>query len=319
MNGTARSPASNEISIHVDVPVAPSAPAILLGLVNGSSLALAWTNTYTGRAPTSPVLDVTGSIMASIPLGLSDSFAFAAVPPGTYTLALRAQNAAGASVASNAVTLTFPGPCSGPPQTPASVRAYRVANTVFIDWAPAPAGPAPTGYVVNVSGSFVGAVATAGRALSGTVGFGSYTLTAAATNACGSSGPRRRRPLSCREALEGRRHRLCSTRGMEPKKTDQPPPPAGEREKPTGQDRQADSPASKPQGTLRDQITTMESEGQAQPQADELPPEERPKGIPPLPEPEVEGVGEESGPAAGKDSDKLGPEQRKMANDATGF
>jgi hypothetical protein len=104
---------------------------------------------------------------------------------------------------------------------------------------------------------------------------------------------------------------------MEPKKTDQPAPHAGEREKPTGQDRQADRPASKPQGTLHDQVATMESEGQAQPQADELPPEERSKGIPPLPEPDVEGVGEESGPAAGKDSDKLGPNQRKTANDAT--
>lgn len=104
---------------------------------------------------------------------------------------------------------------------------------------------------------------------------------------------------------------------MEPKKSDQPTPHAGEREKASGQDGQADRPASKPQGTLYDQIKTMESEGQAQPQADELPPEERPKGIPPLPEPDVEGVGEESGPAAGQDGDKLGPDQRKMANDAT--
>jgi hypothetical protein len=40
----------------------------------------------------------------------------------------------------------------------------------------------------------------------------------------------------------------------------------------------ATSTASKPQGTLQDQIKTMESEGQAQPQSDEVPPEERPKG-----------------------------------------
>ena len=95
---------------------------------------------------------------------------------------------------------------------------------------------------------------------------------------------------------------------MDPKKNDQPAPHAGEREKaasdrgqeqppavsgsdPTPKD--ADRPASKPQGTLHDQVATMESEGQ--PQADELAPEERPKGISPLPEPDVEGVGEESG------------------------
>jgi hypothetical protein len=52
----------------------------------------------------------------------------------------------------------------------------------------------------------------------------------------------------------------------------------------------ADSPASKPQGSLHDQVKTMESEGQAQPQADEVAPEERAeKGIPPLPEPKAPG------------------------------
>lgn len=81
----------------------------------------------------------------------------------------------------------------------------------------------------------------------------------------------------------------------------------------------ATSPTSKPQGTLRDQVQTMESEGQAQPQADELPPEEHPKGIPPLPEPNVEGVGEESGPSAGRRIDKLSGDQKKMAKDGTGF
>jgi hypothetical protein len=187
VNGTMRSAASNEIRIHVNVPVVPSAPANLLGLVNGSSLALAWTNTYAGGAPTSLVLDVTGALTTSVPLGLSDSFAFAGVPDGTYTLALRAQNGSGASAASNAVTLTFPGACTGAPQTPANVRAYRVGNTVFIDWAPAPSGPAPTGYVLSVTGSYVGAIPTSGRALSGTVGPGSYILTVAAANACGAS------------------------------------------------------------------------------------------------------------------------------------
>jgi len=118
---------------------------------------------------------------------------------------------------------------------------------------------------------------------------------------------------------------------MDNPRTDQPAPHAGEKEKAAGQDGQekppaatkpkdATSPASKPQGTLADQVKTMESEGQAQPQADEVPPEERPqKGIPPLPEPDVEGVGEESGPSAGEGSDRLRPDQRKMAEDGTGF
>jgi hypothetical protein len=187
LNGAVRSAASNEVQIHVNVPVAPSAPADLLGLVNGSTLALAWSNTYTGGAPTSLVLDVTGAVVTSLPLGLNDSFSFAGVPDGTYTLALRAQNAGGSSPSSNAVTLTFPGPCTGPPLTPTNLLAYRVSNTVFVDWAPAASGPAPTGYRLDVTGAFVGSFATAARAMSGTVGPGSYTLSVVATNPCGAS------------------------------------------------------------------------------------------------------------------------------------
>lgn len=183
----ARSAASNEIRIHVNTPVAPSAPANLLGLVNGSTLALAWTNTYGGGAPTSLVLDVSGTMAASIPLGLADHFSFAGVPGGTYTLSVRAQNHAGSSPPSNAVTLTFPGPCSGAPGVPADLLAYRAGRTVFVTWAPAAVGPAPTGYVLQVTGAFVGGFATPGRALSGTVGPGTYTFRVVAANPCGAS------------------------------------------------------------------------------------------------------------------------------------
>jgi probable HAF family extracellular repeat protein len=187
LNGAFRSGASNEIQIHVNVPVAPSPPAQLLGLVSGSTLALAWTNTYAGGTPTSLVLDVTGSIVTALPMGMGDSFSFAGVPAGTYTLSLRAQNAAGTSPPSNAVTLIFPGVCSGPPLVPTAVLAYRVGSTVFVDWAPGASGPAPSGYVLQVTGSFVGSIPTSGRAGSGTVGPGSYTVSVVATNACGAS------------------------------------------------------------------------------------------------------------------------------------
>jgi hypothetical protein len=187
LNGPFRSAASNEIRLHVGVPVVPSPPANLLGLVDGSTLVLAWRNTYEGGAPTSMILDVTGSIVTSLPLGIDDSFSFAGVPAGTYTLALRAQNAAGASLPSNALTLTFPGPCSGPPLAPTDVQASRAGNTVFVNWAPGTSGPAPTGYVLHVTGAFVGSLATSERALSGTVGPGAYTLSVMAVNTCGAS------------------------------------------------------------------------------------------------------------------------------------
>jgi len=70
---------------------------------------------------------------------------------------------------------------------------------------------------------------------------------------------------------------------MDNPRTDQPAPHAGEKENAAGPagnrvsqpaPRDADSPASKPQGTLQDQVKTMESEGQAQPQEGDLTPEE---------------------------------------------
>jgi hypothetical protein len=64
-------------------------------------------------------------------------------------------------------------------------------------------------------------------------------------------------------------------------KTDNPAPHAGEKETVNVHDedqtaKDASGDASKPQGTLRDQVTNMESEGQAQPQSGELPPEDGP-------------------------------------------
>jgi hypothetical protein len=185
--GATRSAASNEIQIHVGVAALPAAPAQLLSLVNGSTLALAWVNSYGGGAPTSLVLDVTGAATASIPLSLTDAASFAGVPSGTYTMSLRARNAAGTGPPSNPVTVAFPGPCSGPPLAPTRFLAYRVASTIHVDWAPAASGPAPTGYLLHVTGAFVGDFFTTSRALSGAVGPGSYTLNVSATNACGSS------------------------------------------------------------------------------------------------------------------------------------
>jgi Tol biopolymer transport system component len=187
LHGEVRSAASNEIRIFVNVPIVPSAPAHLLDLVNGSTLSLVWTNTYAGGEPTSLVLDVTGTISTSLPLNLQDSFSLADVPPGTYTVALRAQNAAGSSPPSNAVTLTFPGPCSGPPTVPSDMRVSGAGRRVEAAWAPGTSGPAPTLYGVIVIGEASTSVITPARSLSGTVAPGVYTLSVVAANACGVS------------------------------------------------------------------------------------------------------------------------------------
>ena len=190
MSGSVPSAASNEIRIHVNVPVPPSPPTGLLALVNGCrSVALAWRNTFNGGAPTNVVLDVTSPSAVLLPLGNGDKVSYNGIPPGTYTFSLRAANAAGASGASNTITLTVPASCSGAPGTPTNFLAYRIGSTVSVLWDPAATGPAPTDYVLDVTGSLITTIPTTDRGLSSAAPPGSYTVSVRATNPCGSSEP----------------------------------------------------------------------------------------------------------------------------------
>ena len=198
--GATESAASNEVPLHVNVPVAPSAPASLLGLVNGSTVTLGWRNTYLGGAPTGLVVDVTGGTTASLPMGVGEAFSFAGVPGGTYTFRVRGQNAGGAGVFSNPVTLTFPVACTGAPQAPTGLIAYKVGTTLGVMWDPPAAGPTATSYILDVTGAATVSVPTGGRALSGAVGV------AATTSACGPSTPAARaRQRPCRSSPFPRR------------------------------------------------------------------------------------------------------------------
>ena len=187
VNGAARSAASNEIRIFVNVPVPPSAPDNLLATVNGDAVSLAWRNTFAGGAPTSLVLDIQGPPNGSVQLPLTETYTLAGLPPGTYAFSVRAVNDAGTSFPATTIGLSFPGNCSGPPQIPTDALAYKVGSTLHFVWEPPAGGPAPTGYLVIVTGSFVGALPTSARAISGAPGPGSYTLSVQATNACGAS------------------------------------------------------------------------------------------------------------------------------------
>lgn len=184
--GTLRSAPSNEIQIVVRVAAPPSAPVNLRGLVNGSDVALSWTNTFDGGAPTSLWLSVTGAIETALPLPMAETFTYANVPPGTYTLRVVAANAVGTSPFSNAVTLTFPGPCTGVPGVPVNLQTWKVGSTIFASWDAPVSGPAATGYGVFVSGAYVGGFTTTARTLSGVAGPGEYVISVAATNACGT-------------------------------------------------------------------------------------------------------------------------------------
>lgn len=180
---------SNEVRIAVSPPLAPSAPEGLVAMVNGSSLALAWRNTAAGGVADRIALDVTGATQTTLSLPAGEAFTFSGVLPGTYTVSVRAVNAHGTSPSSNEVTLTFPEPCSGVPQPPEALRLYKVGSRVFVYWAPATTGAAPTSYVLRVTGSFAGAFATTERTLSGNVDPGTYHISVAGSNACGEGAP----------------------------------------------------------------------------------------------------------------------------------
>jgi hypothetical protein len=178
---------SNEIRVFIDVPQAPSAPTNLLATVSGSNLTLAWRNTNGGGVPTSMALDVTGSFVGSLSIPLGDGASFDGVPAGTYTLALRAANSTGSSPASNSVTISFPSTCSGAPLPPANFVVVKTGTNLRLFWDPADSGPAPTDFVLTVTGAFNGSVLLAARTISASVAPGSYNLSIQARNACGTS------------------------------------------------------------------------------------------------------------------------------------
>ena len=190
LDGNMVSGVSNEVPVYVNVPVTPSAPISLTGLVNDSSLALSWKLTYGGGEPTNVILDVSGALVGSLPIGAVETFTFAGVPAGTYTFAVRAANATGTSAASAPVTLTFPAACTGVPLPPRNYLFYGAGNVVNLLWDPPATGPAATAYVLNVTGSFTGTVAVgASRNPSGAVPPGTYSVSITALNACGASAP----------------------------------------------------------------------------------------------------------------------------------
>lgn len=181
-----RSAASNEIQILVNVPRPPSSPVALRGIANGSELALSWTNAATGGQPASLVLDVTGSVAASLPLPVAESFSFAGVPPGTYTFSVRAINATGTSLASSPVTLAFPGTCPAAPQAPSNFTVVRAGSQLTVNWDPPSGGTAVTSYLLQVTGAVNLSLPMSGRTIGGVVPPGTYHLSVHALNPCGA-------------------------------------------------------------------------------------------------------------------------------------
>lgn len=196
------SSASNEVRVMLGAFAPPSAPAALLGLTNGASVALSWTPTFDGGRPDQVWLVASGPLTGAVPLGVVETFQYDAVPPGTYHFHVVATNAAGASPPSNAVTLTFPTTCTAPPGPPLRLRASAIGQAITFGWNAPDAGTAAVTYRVTVGtpgdrgtapfGALAGRgpryaffVPVAGRHVSGTLPPDFYNLFVSAGNACG--------------------------------------------------------------------------------------------------------------------------------------
>lgn len=184
--GGALSLPSNEVRLHINSTLKPSAPTNVQGAVKGSTLWLAWRNTFTGGTPTSLMLDVTGAVTTTMPLPLSESFSVPAVPNGTYTLRLRAINAAGASSQSGSVSLTAPSTSCSLPRVPVNFQVTRSGNVVSASWDTPSGGTPAASYRLNVSGSYTGSFPIAGLGFASGAPGGTYNFSVQAVNACGA-------------------------------------------------------------------------------------------------------------------------------------
>ncbi len=207
--GAARSAPSNEIRIVNDAAEPPSAPANLLGLVDGHTVTLSWTNTFAGGTATQLWLQVSGPQPTMVPIPLGDTFTYAGVPAGTYGLSLVAANASGASAASNMVSLTFPTACSGRPGAPTAFQAWTTSDArLFVSWRAPSAGPAVTSYTVQVSGTASATVQTTAHEVSGPLPAGAYAVSVRANNACGVGAPAPAAPEWTTAVQQGATHAL---------------------------------------------------------------------------------------------------------------
>jgi transglutaminase-like putative cysteine protease len=104
-----RSAASNEIRVIVGLAAPPAEPEDFRGIAVGHGVVLHWRQPVDGGSPDHVLLEVSGPVSGNFPIGATGAFRVDGVPDGTYTMRLRAANAAGESGATPAVTVTVPG------------------------------------------------------------------------------------------------------------------------------------------------------------------------------------------------------------------
>ena len=183
-------------AIAIASPPAAVQPPTALSVVSvvGNSVTLQWVPPSTGPVPSHYVIEggvSPGQVLGRVATtGPAPNLTFTA-PTGAFFVRVHAALGASRSQASNEIPLlvNIAAPCAAPPQPPTNVQAVKSASVISVSWSQPASGEPPTGYQLNVTGSFTGTFNTANRALSGAAGPGTYNLSVVATNACGSSAP----------------------------------------------------------------------------------------------------------------------------------
>ena len=191
------------VTTLVAVPLAaPTAPGNLIASVNGTTVSFSWTASpgasgYLLEAGSAPG----ASNLASLSLpGTTPSYVAFGVPPGVYHVRVRAIDGAGASGASNEVTVTvgspsagIAGPCATAPDSPTRLRGEVEGTRVALFWEAAASGCPATSFMI-LAGSAPGTanlaqVPVPSTAFSANAPDGIYFVSVAAVNGAGMSAP----------------------------------------------------------------------------------------------------------------------------------
>ena len=177
-------------------PFPPAAPTALTASASLSTVTLAWTPATTGGPAQRHIVDA-GTVSGAANVGsillptATPGATFNGVPPGTYFVRVRAQNAAGTSGPSPEAQVTV-GACTAP-GVPGTPTAAASDTTVNLAWS-APAAGVTQGYRLIVGSApglanvLVQDYPTTVTALTASgVPYGTYYVRIAATNACGVS------------------------------------------------------------------------------------------------------------------------------------
>lgn len=137
--------ASNEVLVEIGCVAPPSPPSTMEAAVSGSAVTLSWSasaraETYILSARAAPWL----ADLVTLPV--VGTRLDAEAPPGVYYLSVRARNACGVSGSSPEAIAAVGVPA--PPPPPLGLTASVTGRLVRFTWTP-PAGPAPTGYVIE--------------------------------------------------------------------------------------------------------------------------------------------------------------------------